>query len=90
MTYVWILWFRKEKYINPFLQGRRLKIAAFLPMIWLTYVFSDAYEVWMICTREGWENINQASLTWKAARQCISMVGSVITALLLIGHDLFE
>lgn len=89
MSYVMVLWLKKKTKVNPMLTGNRLKVAATLPLLWFIYVFSDAYEVYTVCERMNW-NVNESSLQWKAARQGISMVGSVITALLFAGTDFME
>lgn len=85
MAYVMYLWLTRRAYINPHLQGRRLKVAAMLPVLWFIYVYSDAYAVYTICEAQKWQ-VPDGALMNKAIRELVSLTGAGITTLFMIGY----
>lgn len=84
LGYVCYLHIKREQYINPYLRGRRLKVAAILPFIWITYVMMDAYVTYKAGSPINWQ-IPSFAINLKITLQILSLIGSVILALLLMG-----
>lgn len=84
LGYVSYLHVKRESYLNPYLMGRRLKVAALLPFIWITYVMMDAYIVYRAGSPIQWQ-IPSFAVNLKIILQLLSLIGSVILALVLMG-----
>jgi hypothetical protein len=84
LGYVAYLHVKRDTYINPYLKGRRLKVGAVLPFVWITYVMMDAYIVHRAGTPIDWE-IPSFAINLKIVLQILSLIGSIILALLLMG-----
>lgn len=87
MVYVSELWLKRTVYINPHLQGARLKWAAIIPFGWFIYIYTDAYAVWDICRAIDVNTPDmQDALFQKSLRELLSLFIGVITILVLIGY----
>lgn len=84
LGYVCYLHIKRQRYINPYLKGRRLKVAALLPFIWITYVMMDSYVTYKAGSGISWQ-IPSFAINLKITLQILSLIGSVILALLLMG-----
>lgn len=84
LGYVCYLHVKRESYINPYLKGRRLKVSALLPFIWITYVMMDSYVTYKAGLSMNWQ-IPSFAVNLKITLQILSLLGSVILALLLMG-----
>ena len=82
--YVACLFLSKKKVFNKHLQGNRLKVAALLPLIWFTYIYTDAYVVYRAGEGVHW-HINENSIWLKTAMQGLSLIGGLILALFVMG-----
>lgn len=82
--YVGCLFMQKKPVLNKYLQGRRLKVAALLPVIWFTYTFTDAYTVYQAGSGVHWVLPDQ-SLRIKIIMQAISLIGGLIVAMFVMG-----
>ncbi len=82
--YVACLFMNKKIVFNKHLQGNRLKVAALLPVIWFTYVYTDAYVVYRAGQGVNW-NIPESSVWLKVIMQGISLVGGLILAMFVMG-----
>lgn len=85
MAYVIVLMLNRTR-VNPYLMGKRLRIAALLPLLWFTYIYGDAYEVYQVCVANNWQ-VSEASLYIKSLREALSLTGALITFCLLSGYD---
>ena len=84
MGYVFILFIKKSKVLNSHLQGRRLKVAATLPILWFVHVYTEAYTVYYAGESVGWALPNNA-IKLKIIMQIISLIGGLILAFFVMG-----
>lgn len=84
IAYVICLFIEKKTVFNKHLQGNRLKVAALLPVIWFTYVYTDAYVVYHAGRGVNWA-IPETSIWLKVAMQFLSLIGGLILALFVMG-----
>ena len=84
MGYVACLFMQKRTVMNKHLRGRRLKVAALLPVLWFIYTYSDAYVVYSAGESVQWK-LPQQAIWVKIALQTLSMVGGFILALFVMG-----
>jgi hypothetical protein len=85
MTYVICLIMNKQTVVNKYLQGRRLKVASTLPLIWFIYVYTRMYIVYTTGQEIGWDNIPNQSLNLEIIMQTLSMIGGFGVALFVMG-----
>lgn len=85
MTYVICLFMNKQTVVNKYLQGRRLKVASTLPLIWFIYVYTRMYIVYDTGQETGWNNIPEQSLNLEITMQALSMIGGFGVALFVMG-----
>lgn len=91
VCYVTHLWLKRQTYVNPYLSGRRLKVAAIIPFAWFIYIYSDAYAVYdLIKTIKTITPSIESALMQKALRQFLSLFTGTITTLVLIGYKFGE
>jgi len=86
MSYAFVMYLTKRNNRNRYLQGNRIKVAVILPVVWFIYIYTDAWEVWHVCDAAGWK-VDGESIEWKALRQSVSLIGAILTALLISGYD---
>ena len=84
MGYVFLLFIKKSKVFNKHLQGRRLKVAALLPILWFAHVYTEAYTVYYAGELMGWKIPNHAIII-KIIMQTLSLIGGLILALFVMG-----
>lgn len=84
MAYVFLLFIKKSKIFNQYLQGRRLKVAAALPILWFVHVYTEAYTVYHAGESVGWALPNN-SIQLKIIMQIISLIGGLILAFFVMG-----
>lgn len=84
MGYVFLLFIKKSKVFNQYLQGRRLKVAAALPILWFVHVYTEAYTVYYAGESVGWALPNNA-IQLKIIMQIISLIGGLILAFFVMG-----
>jgi hypothetical protein len=84
IAYVFLLFINNSKVFNQYLQGRRLKVAAALPLIWFVHVYTEAYTVYYAGESVGWALPNNA-IQLKIIMQLISLIGGLILAFFVMG-----
>lgn len=84
IAYVFLLFIKKSKVFNQYLQGRRLKVAALLPILWFVHVYTEAYTVYYAGESVGWALPNNA-IQLKIIMQIISLIGGLILAFFVMG-----
>lgn len=84
MGYVFLLFFKKSKVFNAHLQGRRLKVAGLLPILWFIHVYTEAYTVYYAGESVGWVLPSNA-IQIKVIMQLISLIGGLILAFFIMG-----
>lgn len=84
MGYVFLLFFQKSKVFNSHLQGRRLKVAGILPILWFIHVYTEAYTVYGAGESVDWALPNNA-IQIKIVMQIISLIGGLILAFFVMG-----
>lgn len=84
MGYVFLLFFKKSKVFNAHLQGRRLKVAGLLPMLWFVHVYTEAYTVYGAGESVDWALPSNA-VQVKIYMQIISLIGGLILAFFVMG-----
>lgn len=77
------------QYINPMLQGRRAKVAVFVPFIWLYHVLSNAQIVYYYMESVQWD-APEWLLHDVAVRQGAGLTGTIISVLLIAGYKFGE
>lgn len=82
--YVACLFMNSKPVFNKYLQGRRLKVAALLPLIWFIYLYTDAYTVYHAGLGVNWR-IPEGSVWLKVLTQSMSLVGGLILAMFVMG-----
>lgn len=76
-------------YFNRHLYGRRLKVAAILPVIWFVYVYTDAYVTYQAGEAVQWE-IPREAIILKIIMQTLSLIGGGILGMFVMGCDFGE
>ncbi len=84
IAYVFLLFIKKSKVFNQYLQGRRLKVAAALPLLWFVHVYTEAYTVYYAGESVGWALPSNA-IQIKIVMQIISLIGGLILAFFVMG-----
>lgn len=84
MGYVFLLFFQKSKVFNAHLQGRRLKVAGLLPILWFIHVYTEAYTVYYAGESVKWMLPSNA-IQIKIIMQLISLIGGLILAFFVMG-----
>ena len=82
--YVTCLFLNKKVVFNKHLQGRRLKVAALLPLIWFIYLYTDVYTVYNAGRGVNW-HLPESSVWLKVITQSLSLVGGLILAMFVMG-----
>ena len=89
MGYVFLLFIKKSKVFNADLKGRRLKVAALLPILWFAHVYTEAYTVYYAGESVGWV-LPRYAIEVKIIMQTLSLVGGLILALFVTGYKFGE
>ena len=84
MVYVFLLFIKKSKVFNSHLKGRRLKVAALLPMLWFVHVYTEAYTVYYAGEGVEWM-LPDSAIQVKIIMQTLSLIGGLILALFVMG-----
>ena len=84
MGYVFLLFIKKAKVFNAHLKGRRLKVAALLPILWFVHVYTEAYTVYHAGESVGWR-LPESAIQVKIIMQTLSLIGGLILALFVMG-----
>jgi hypothetical protein len=84
MGYVFLLFIKKSQVFNSHLQGRRLKVAALLPILWFIHVYTEAYTVYYAGESVGWM-LPKNAIQLKICMQIISLIGGLILAFFVMG-----
>lgn len=84
MGYVFLLFIKKAKVFNSHLKGRRLKVAALLPILWFVHVYTEAYTVYHAGEAVGWR-LPDSAIQVKIIMQTLSLIGGLILALFVMG-----
>lgn len=84
MGYVFLLFIKKSQVFNQYLQGRRLKVAALLPILWFIHVYTEAYTVYYAGESVGW-SLPSNAIQLKICMQLISLIGGLILAFFVMG-----
>lgn len=85
MGYVFLLFIKKSKVVNPYLKGTRLKVAALLPLLWFIHVYTEAYTVYYAGESMGWK-IPSHAIIIRIIMQTLSLIGGLILALFVCGY----
>lgn len=84
ICYVILLFTGKSSVINKYLNGRRLKAATLLLVVWFIHRYSEAYIVYQAGESVGWK-IPKSAIQLKLFMQTLSLLGGGLTALFIMG-----
>lgn len=82
--YVFLLFIKKSSVVNNYLKGRRLKVAALLPLIWFIHVYTEAYTVYYAGQAVEWV-VPYNAIQLRIYMQILSLIGGLILATFVMG-----